>query len=90
MFLLTLQMSLTIYVGNRINDNELRQVFIQDSRNKEKIITYTSESGILILKMETQLNFKNGQRTELGENGDASALLSFSTHTINISKKQYL
>ena len=79
---------LTIYVGNRINDNELRQVFIQDSRNKEKIITYTSESGIFDIKDgNPTLILKNGQRTELGENGDASALLSFSTHTINISKK---
>ena len=77
---------LTIYVGNRINDNELRQVFIQDSRSSEKIITYTSESGIFnIVNGNPTLILKNGQRTELGTNGNASALLSFSTHTINVS-----
>ena len=36
---------LTLYVGERVSQNEVGQVFIQDARNPERLVTLTSENG---------------------------------------------
>ena len=36
---------LTLFVGERISQNEVGRVFIQDARNPERLVTLTSEKG---------------------------------------------
>jgi lipopolysaccharide export system permease protein len=78
---------LTIYVGNRTTANEVSEVFIQDSRDPEKIVAFTSQSGRFeIIDNRPVLRLNNGQRTEIGQQANATALLSFDTHSLDISQ----
>ena len=79
---------LTLFVGERISQNEVGRVFIQDARNPDVIVTFTSESGeFSTLEGRPVFLLRNGQRTELSENGQSSAQLTFETHTLDISQK---
>ena len=79
---------LTIFMGEKLGRNEIGNVFIQDSRNSGKSVTFTAQSGAFGTENgRAILNLKNGQRTELNQSGDASALLSFESHKIDISRK---
>jgi len=76
---------LTLYVGERVSQNEVGQVFIQDARNPERLVTLTSESGQFSISDGRPLFvLRNGQRTELAVDGTATASLSFETHALDI------
>ena len=76
---------LTLYVGERVSQNEVGQVFIQDARNPERLVTLTSESGQFSISGGRPLFvLRNGQRTELAVDGTATASLSFETHALDI------
>lgn len=78
---------LTIYVGDRTSANEVSEVFIQDSRDPEKIVAFTSQSGRFeIVDKRPVLRLSSGQRTEIGQQANATALLSFDTHSLDISQ----
>lgn len=79
---------LTLFVGKRLNNNEVSQVFIQDSRNSDIIVTLTAERG----QFTTQNNnpvllLKNGQRSEVNKTNRAYAQLTFETHTLDIGQQ---
>ena len=76
---------LTLYVGERVSQNEVGQVFIQDARNPERLVTLTSETGRFSLSDGRPLFvLRNGRRTELSVDGTSTASLSFETHVLDI------
>ena len=79
---------LTLFVGERINQNEVGRVFIQDSRDPEVTITFTSERGqFSSINGQPVFLLLNGQRTELRKDGASNAQLTFDTHTLDISRQ---
>jgi len=79
---------LTLFVGERINQNEVGRVFIQDSRNPEITITFTSERGqFSSVNGQPVFLLLNGQRTELRKDGTSNAQLTFETHSLDISQQ---
>ena len=79
---------LTLFVGERINQNEVGRVFIQDSRNPEVTITFTSERGqFSSVNGQPVFLLLNGQRTELRKDGTSNAQLTFETHSLDISQQ---
>ena len=79
---------LTLFVGKRINQNEVGRVFIQDSRNPEVTITFTSERGqFSSVNGQPVFLLLNGQRTELRKDGTSNAQLTFETHSLDISQQ---
>ena len=78
---------LTLFVGERISQNEVGRVFIQDARNPERLVTLTSEKGqFLVSDGRPLFILRNGQRTELALDGSSTASLSFETHMLDIGK----
>lgn len=76
---------MTLFVGERISQNEVGRVFIQDARNSERLVTLTSETGqFLVSDGRPLFILRNGQRTELAVDGSSTASLSFETHTLDI------
>ena len=79
---------LTLFVGERISQNQVGKVFIQDARNPERLVTLTSETGQFSINEGRPLFIlENGQRTELSVDGTATASLSFQTHTLDIGTR---
>jgi lipopolysaccharide export LptBFGC system permease protein LptF len=77
-----------LFVGERINQNEVGRVFIQDSRDPETTITFTSERGqFSSINGQPVFLLLNGQRTELTKDGVSNAQLTFKTHTLDISRQ---
>ena len=82
-----LDAGLTIFIGEKRGPAEIGNVFIQDNRQPNKFVTFTARAGSFGTENgRAVLELKNGQRTELSENGDASALLSFQSHMLDISR----
>ena len=78
---------LTLFVGERISQNKVGRVFIQDARNPDRLVTITSETGqFLVSDSRPLFILRNGQRTELGLDGSSTASLSFETHMLDIGK----
>ncbi|MBL82046.1 MAG: hypothetical protein CMM80_05830 [Rhodospirillaceae bacterium] len=78
---------MTLFVGERISQNKVGRVFIQDARNPDRLITLTSETGqFLVSDSRPFFILRNGQRTELALDGSSTASLSFETHTLDIGQ----
>jgi lipopolysaccharide export system permease protein len=78
---------LTLFVGERTSQNEVGRVFIQDSRNPDVTITFTSERGrFSSINGQPMFLLLNGQRTELTKDGQSSAQLTFESHSLDISQ----
>lgn len=79
--------NLTIFIGEKQADKQIGQVFIQDTRQPDKIVTYTAGNGRFTLKEGRQmLVLEQGQRTEISRQGGNSALLEFDSHSLDISR----
>ena len=79
--------NLTIFIGEKQADKQIGQVFIQDTRQSDKIVTYTAGNGRFALKEGRQmLILEQGQRTEISRQGGNSALLEFDSHSLDISR----
>ena len=79
---------LTLYINKRESNQEVRQVFIQDSRTPEVIVTYTSEKGTFkIVDGRPVFILTNGQRVENRKGSPEPANLNFATHTLDISQQ---
>ena len=77
---------MTILIGEHEGNGVARDVFIHDTRNPTRIVTVTAESG----KFTTSdglpaLVLYNGQRAEMTESSDNSAMLMFDSHTMAIN-----
>ena len=82
-----LDAGLTIFMGEKLGNNEIGNVFIQDNRKRDGMVTFTAQSGAFGTENgRAILHLKNGQRTELDDSGDGSALLSFKSHKLDISR----
>ncbi len=79
--------NLTIFIGEKQADKQIGQVFIQDTRQPDKIVTYTAGNGRFALQEGRQmLILEQGQRTEISREGGNSALLEFDSHALDISR----
>lgn len=79
---------LTLYIEKKVSGQEVNKVFIQDSRNEDMIVTYTSEKGRFTIQQGRPIfELTNGQRIELDSEGRAAASLSFSSHSLDISQR---
>ena len=82
-----LDKGLTIFIGEKQGRREIGNVFIQDNRRADKFVTFTAQKGVFDTeKGRAVLKLENGQRTELNQDGSSSALLSFESHMIDISR----
>jgi len=79
---------LTLYINKKESEQEVKQVFIQDSRTPELIVTYTSERGAFkIIDGRPVFVLTNGQRVENRKGNPEPATLNFATHTLDISQQ---
>jgi len=79
--------NLTIFIGEKQADKQIGQVFIQDTRQPDKIVTYTAGNGRFARQEGRQmLILEQGQRTEISRQGGNSALLEFESHSLDISR----
>ena len=78
---------LTIYIDERISENTVRNVFIQDARDRPSIITLTASNGIFDLENgRPVLILENGERSELNDNNEASASLLFEQYKLYFAR----
>ncbi|MEK9598318.1 MAG: LptF/LptG family permease [Alphaproteobacteria bacterium] len=77
--------NLTIFIGKKHSRNSVGNVFIQDTQNKKKHVTYTAEIGeFTTLENKPVVILKNGQRTETSVEVEKSTIISFDSYTLNI------
>jgi lipopolysaccharide export system permease protein len=77
--------NLTIFIGEKHSRNSVGNVFIQDTQNKKKHVTYTAEIGeFTTLENQPVVILKNGQRTETSVEAGKSTIISFDSFTLNI------
>ena len=78
---------LTIYIDERISENTVRNVFIQDAREDSKFITLTASNGIFDLENgRPVLILENGERSELSDGQTASASLLFQQYKLYFAR----
>jgi len=79
---------LTLYINKRQSEQEVNQVFIQDSRTAEVIVTYTSEKGAFkIVDGRPVFILTNGQRVETRRGNSEPASLNFDSYSLDISQQ---
>jgi lipopolysaccharide export system permease protein len=77
--------NLTIFIGEKHSRNSVGNVFIQDTQNKKKHVTFTAEIGeFTTLENQPVVILKNGQRTETSVEAKKSTIISFDSYTFNI------
>jgi lipopolysaccharide export system permease protein len=77
--------NLTIFIGEKHSRNSVGNVFIQDTQNKKKHVTYTAGIGeFTTLENQPVVILKNGQRTETSVEAEKSTIISFDSYTLNI------
>ena len=78
---------LTIYIDERVSENTVRNVFIQDAREENKVITLTASNGIFDIENgRPVLILENGERSELNEGQTASASLLFQQYKLYFAR----
>ena len=81
--------NLTIFIGKKHSRNSVSNVFIQDTRNKKKHVTFTAEKGqFTTLDNQPVVILKNGQRTETSVEDERNISISFDSYTLNIIRDQ--
>ncbi len=80
--------NLTMYIQDKTSQQKVSGVFIQDSRDPNQVVTYTSQSGEFLMRDGFPVFvLNNGQRIELQQQGSGSATLNFQSHSLDISQK---
>ena len=78
---------LTIYIDERVSENTVRNVFIQDAREESTVITLTASHGIFDLENgRPVLILENGERSELKNTQKASASLLFKQYKLYFAR----
>lgn len=77
---------MTMLIGKHGSNGVASDVFIHDTRNEGKIVTVLAETGQFIkTNGAPALVLQNGQRAELTDNTNNSAMLYFDSHTMSIT-----
>ena len=77
---------MTMLIGKHGSNGVASDVFIHDTRNEGKIVTVLAETGRFIkTNGAPALVLQNGQRAELTDNTNNSAMLYFDSHTMSIT-----
>ena len=78
---------MTMFIGSRDENDIMRDLFIHDSRIKDRIITMTAESGEFINRDgNPTLVLQDGERSERNAEGQSGAVLLFDTHSVMITR----
>jgi lipopolysaccharide export system permease protein len=77
---------MTMLIGKHGSNGVASDVFIHDTRNEGKIVTVLAETGQFTkTNGAPALVLQNGQRAELTDNTNNSAMLYFDSHTMSIT-----
>ena len=77
---------MTMLIGKHGSNGVASDVFIHDTRNEGKIVTVLAETGQFIkTNGAPALVLQNGQRAELTDNTNNSAMLYFDSHRMSIT-----
>ena len=77
---------MTMLIGKHGSNGVASDVFIHDTRNESKIVTVLAETGQFIkTNGAPALVLQNGQRAELTDNTNNSAMLYFDSHRMSIT-----
>ena len=77
---------MTMLIGEKTEDGMARDIFLHDERAPDKTITITAKYGKFVNQDGVPaVILQNGVRSEVNQNGDASASLLFETHSVIIS-----
>ena len=78
---------LTMFIGDRGENDVLHDIFIHDTRDDERIITMTADTGKFIERDGVPtLILQNGERSEGDEGGQTGAVLLFETYSLSITQ----
>lgn len=79
--------NLTIFINERVTAKQVRNVFIQDKRDGDNIATLTAAKGTFSTENgQAILTLEQGERSQLTQEGEASATLFFDKYKLNISR----
>ncbi|MGC6517149.1 MAG: LptF/LptG family permease [Candidatus Puniceispirillaceae bacterium] len=79
--------NLTIFINERVSRSEVKNVFIQDKRDGKNITTLTASKGTFTRENgQAILILENGERSQIGQGGEASATLFFDEYKLNFSR----
>ena len=79
--------NMTMFIGDRDNNDVMRDIFIHDARIQDRIITITAEAGEFIDRNGIPtLVLQNGERSERNAEGQSGALLLFDSHSVTITR----
>jgi len=80
--------SLTIYVKDKNDKNELFGILLHDERNKEQVMTITAKSGHLLVENSKLLLFmQEGTVQRSNYSTNKSDILNFDSYVFNLSEK---
>ena len=80
---------LTIFINERVSRQEVRNVFIQDKRDKAAITTLTALRGTFSSKNgQAYLILEQGERSQISPTGEASATLFFDSYKLNFTRNE--
>lgn len=78
---------LTIFINERVSRQQVRNVFIQDKRDKAAITTLTAQRGTFSsVNGQAYLTLEQGERSQISPTGEASATLFFDSYKLNITR----
>ena len=79
--------NLTMFIGDRDNNDVMKDIFIHDARIQDRIITITAEAGEFIDRNGIPtLVLQNGERSERNAEGQSGAVLLFDSHSVTITR----
>ncbi len=82
----TLGDGLTIFIRERLDNDEVRGILVHDNRDRDKPVTMMAERGMLLHTPEGSfLSLFKGNRQEMNRDRGKLALLYFDRHNVNLS-----
>ena len=78
---------MTMFVGDRDDNENMRDIFVHDARDASRTVTMTAETGrFLTASAAPTLVLQNGERSERTATGKNGAVLLFETHSLKITR----
>ncbi len=82
----TLGNGLTVYIRERLDNDEVRGILVHDNRDRDRPVTMMAERGMLLNTPEgPYLSLFKGNRQEMNRDRGKLGLLYFDRHNVNLS-----
>ena len=82
----TLGNGLTVYIRERLDNDEVRGILVHDNRDRDRPVTMMAERGMLLNTSEgPYLSLFKGNRQEMNRDRGKLGLLYFDRHNVNLS-----